>query len=362
VANSYVDVLKMVEAHVPQAIGGTNYDEVLRSTLTGFANTTIDEIDREQRWSLSYAEPFFTTVAGTEQYALPYPSPAGPLGMTSQLFISKVYYVNNTGHPVLLERLDQYIAQQVYGEGNGLGALASSPPDAKPVKYAILPSVSTLGGIDQGNPQMTIFLYPTPDSSGPETGGNFKIRIAGYWKTPPITETLGNVAASTTLTFTTPGAGNYLIANGVTTNGSNYNQFIAIRSGGNVTGLAQNPNDTHISSWTALVANTATLSTTAPNTATGLQTYFCGTNWIIQHWPKLLLFGMLREVGNYYGKADMFSVWDAKFKEQMDKLRAYEWDRARGLEMNAAAVTGQKANPLRVQDLNSSLDIRGGTW
>jgi hypothetical protein len=46
----------------------------------------------------------------------------------------------------------------------------------------------------------------------------------------------------------------------------------------------------------------------------------------------------------------------------MDKLRAYEWDRARGLEMNAAAVTGQKANPLRVQDLNSSLDIRGGTW
>jgi hypothetical protein len=108
-----------------------------------------------------------------------------------------------------------------------------------------------------------------------------------------------------------------------------------------------------------LAANTATLSVAAPITANNLQAYFNGTNWMIRHWPKLILFGIIREIGNYYGKADMFNTWDAKFKEQLDKLRQYEWDRARGLEMLAAAVSGQKASPLKVQDLQPTLDIRG---
>jgi hypothetical protein len=360
VANSFVDVIRLVEAHVPQARGGTSYDDVLRASLVGFANTVIDEIDREQRWSLSYAEPYFTTVQGTEQYALPYPLPASALGQTSQLFIKRVYYVDATGRPVALGRVDQYEAQRLYGESLGLGASATAPPQGKPTKYAIIPSTSTAGGIDQGNPQMTIFLYPTPDASGPETSGNFKIRVQGYWKTPPIWETLAATASNTTLTFTVAGSGSYLTSNGVATNGSQWNLFLAVRNGGNPTGITQFPNDTHISTWTALAANTATISTAAPTSTASLTVYFNGTNWIIQHWPRLLVYGIMKEIGNYYNKSEMFAVWEAKFQQQLDALRAYEWDRARGVELLMSAVAGQSGSPFRVNDLQSFLDIRGG--
>lgn len=357
----YVEVLKLVEAYVPQSVGGANQDDVLRSRLASFANITIDELDREQRWSLSYAEPFFTTSAGVETYAIPYPVPAGPSLLTSPLTITRVYYTNSTGKPVLLERMDQYEIQRVFGEAKGLGASATIPPTGPPVKWALLPAPATAGGIIQGAPVLSIYLYPAPDISGPETAGNFKIRVAGYWKTPPILETLaGTGAASVTLTFSTTGSGSYLLAAGAPASGADYSLNVSIRGAGNPTGVLSLGIDTHITSWTAIAAGTATLSAAAIATTLNSQTYFNSTNWIIAHWPKILAYGMLREIGTYYGKDDMFAIWNARYIEQLEKLRAYEFDRARGIEMIAAAVPGQKGASLRRLDTAAYLDVRGG--
>ncbi len=71
-ARDYVEILKRLEAHYPQAAT----DASLKATLTGFANDLLSELDREQRWSLSFNEPSFATVAGTAAYTLPFPASA----------------------------------------------------------------------------------------------------------------------------------------------------------------------------------------------------------------------------------------------------------------------------------------------
>lgn len=270
-----------------------------------------------------------------------------------------MYYTDGNGRVVPLERLDRKDAQRVFGEQINLPAGATAPVTGAPTKYAILPVTATVAGISLANPQLGIYLYPTPDGNGPEAGGNYKIRVPGYWKTPPIFETLANTATNTTLTFTTAGSGSYLAAAGVPTSGADYNLLVSVRGAGNQTGVTALGRDTHICSWSALAANTATLSSAAPSTTTSCQTFFNSSNWMILHWPNLIIYGVMREICAYYLKADLVQWFEGRFQYEMDKLRAYEFDRARGTEQFAAVQVGQTANVLRRQDIESYLDIRG---
>jgi hypothetical protein len=358
-ARDWVDIALNIEGRIPQAIGGTDRDDTLRSLLVPFANNIIDEIDREQRWSLSYAEPTFTTVAGTQNYAIPYPSPAGPVGLTSPLTLARLYYTDANGRIVRLERTTREEAQRLFGEANNLPAGATSPVRGAPTKFSIEPVVATTAGITLSNPQLGIYLYPTPDDEGPESGGNYKIRVGGYWKTPPIFETLGNTATSTTLTFTTAGSGSYLSAAGLPTSGADYNLFVSVRGAGNQTGVTALGRDTHICSWSALAANSVTLSVAAPSTTTSCQTFFCSTNWMILSWPNLLVYGVMKEIMAYFNKPELTVFYQTLFDRQMDKLRGYEFDRQRGNQQHAAVQTGQTASMFRRQDQESYLDIRG---
>jgi hypothetical protein len=361
-ARDYLEVIKFVESMVPQAAGGTNQDDVLRARLVQYANVTIDEIDREQRWSLSYAEPSVTTTAGQEIYAMPLPTPSS--NVTSNLYIKRVYYTNVNGRPVDLQRMEQAEAQRIYGESLGLGSLATAPVRGKPVKYFMTPDLATQA-ILVGAPRMRLMLYPTPDDTGPELSGNFRIRVAGYWKTPAIIETLGGiVSAATTLTFTTAGSGDYIVFGaGAQTSSADYGANISVRGAGFPTGILGTSGtqiaDNLITTWSAIAANTATVGSSAGTTVTAAQVFFYSTNWIITHFPKLLIAGIMREIGEYYGNDQMFGVWQGRYQEQLEKLRAYEFDRARGLDMMAAAQPGQNASSQRRTDLLSWFDSRG---
>lgn len=349
-------MLRRCEAHYPQAIGGTDRDDTVRSSLVLFANDCLAELDREERWSLSYAEPYLTTVSGTRSYAIPYPQPAGqPAGNTSPVFVKRLYYINTAGTLVELERMEKRELQRVYGDG-------TVPPAGAPIRYAIEPSTDLGGSVSFGSPALQIYFYPTPDANGPQSG-NYQIYVGGYWQLPQIIETVGNaLSGNTTLTYSTAGSGSYLTAAGLPSNGSQWGQFVSVRAAGNPTGITAFPTDTHITSWTAIAANTATLQTSPGTTANNCQTFFNSFNWVIQHWPKLLQYGILKEVAAYYGKADQMQIWEGKFAQQMEKLRAYEGDRNRGMEQLAAAQSGQLAGTLRRIDGPNFLDVRGGTF
>lgn len=67
----------------------------------------------------------------------------------------------------------------------------------------------------------------------------------------------------------------------------------------------------------------------------------------------------MKEVMSYYTKPDLATFFEGRFQYEMDKLRAYEFDRARGTTQHAAVQTGQTASVFRRGEVESYLDIRG---
>src|SRR5512144_1037734 len=113
------EILRVLEATVPQATGGTSYDENLRKTLVIFANQTLQELDEEQRWSLSLnfsvgnplpfasLPPNFTTVANQQDYDLTTLFATGVTGFKPE-YIKRVYYKDEKGKPHIIEQLDKF--------------------------------------------------------------------------------------------------------------------------------------------------------------------------------------------------------------------------------------------------------------
>lgn len=342
-ARDYVEILKRLEAHYPQAATDTD----LKRTLTGFANDLIAEIDREQRWSLSFNEPSFPTVSGTSAYALPFPASAST-SLISQLAIDRMYWIDTpTGKLHTLSRLDKAELQRVWGEG--ANALPGKP------RYFSLDAAPTYSG---GAPTMQVTLYPTPDGLGPD-GGNYTIRMAGYFTIPPIIEVQGSTSASSTTLTVPSGTPTFLTDNGEPTSSAAMGLSVSIRNAGRpgIAGL----NDTHVTTWTAFpTATTITLGVAAVATISNQQVFFNSTNWLITHWPKVLIFGMAREIATYYGSLEKYTVWESRFQDQMNRLRNYEFDRARGSDSHAVAYPGGEMSSLKVQD-NGPLayDVRG---
>lgn len=347
-ARDYVEILKRIEAHYPQALGTfSSQDTVLKANITNFTNDLIAELDREQRWSLSFAEPSFTTVAGQAAYTLPFPT-GGSAPLISQTFIDRLYWTDPvTGRITKMQRLAKDELQRVFGD-----FVAPDVNDGPPRYYTVEGANSNFG-----TPVMQIVLYPTPDFDGP-TAGNYVIKMAGYFNTPQIVEVMGTSAVSTTLTVPS-GTPTFLTDNGVPTASAALGLNVSIRGAGrpSIGGLV----DTHVTGWSAFpLATTVTLTVAAAFALANTQVFFNSTNWYITHWPKLLIFGVLREVASYYGSVEKYAVWEQRFQDQLKRLRDYEFDRQRSMDAHAIAYAGADSSALRVPDGGSGWDVRGG--
>lgn len=347
-----VEVLSRVTAHYDQAAGG-NQDSVLSSQLIGFANDTLDEVNRERRWSLSYSEPIITTVAGTQSYVLPVPSI--DTNQDNLLFLKRVYrYDSTTGRSVELKRYEKGELQRVWGDVSG------TQNRGKPTHFAVESTVANQqqsinwgqGSASGGSLAPYITLYPCPDAA-------YTLYVGGYYAIPLFVDTISTTVAANN-TVTVPSSIYLRGSRNLPLSGSTSAATMSIVGAGELTSATTR--DIHMTTWTNLVASGTTLTVvTAPiASVSNTPTYFNSTNWVITHWPKVLLFGMLREVAAYYGKWDDASAWEAKYQDQLEKLGRWEDDKGRGLERLATAQPGQNASIFRDSDRMSIYDIRGG--
>lgn len=275
-----------------------------------------------------------------------------------------------------LYRINREDAQRLYSEGS----FGSAQIKQQPVRYSIeytpadSPSYTTSGGIytgtgDQDNERSvqffpyTLYLYPTPDNAGPNSG-SYPLRIGGYFNTPYIVET------TSTTTITPPNeqvlsvpSVQYLYRNLVPDNGQNQLATLSVRGAGDLTNAAGD-RDTLITSWDSMDggANTVHMDINAPAVVTSAQTFFHSTNWMIRFWPKLVQFGILREIAQYYGNNADFALWDKRFSDQMIKLREWDSDRGRGRELMAAGQLGGNATVLSRSDMWTGWGDYGGGW
>lgn len=312
----WIEVARAVERVYPTATGGTTRDDSLRASLVGFADSLFKEIEREQRWSAAYTTGNLAVVAGTATYSV-------PTGMT---VIEYVYHLDSSGNQLTIDRYDESELRRVYGEG-------VSSTRGEPVKYSLKGS--------------TIQLFPVPDAS-------YTVIVEGYQALNQIVETTGNTTA-TSATLTVPSSA-YLTAMGLASSGTT---GLSVRGAGNLAGGSVA--DTHVTSWTAFpTATTVTMGNAAIATVSDAQVFFNSQNWLITDFDKVVLFGVLRMVASYLMDTQGYTVWEARFQNEMEKLREYEFDRARSLEMFATAHQGQRQSQLRRQDALVGIEVRGG--
>lgn len=325
-ARDWTELVAVIEGHYPTAVGSpSGQDNVLRSSLTKFANSLFKGIERMRRWSLAYnVAPPTVTSAGVQIY--PFPS--------SVVVISRIYWLLSTGQPVTLGLYDAQELRRTFGEGPNAQSSA-------PRYYAI-------NGTN-------IELFPKPDNgaAGNGAGTNYSLIIEGYGALTPIVETTGvTTGASTTLTVPSSA---YLTARGLAPAGTN----ISVRGAGNL-GPISVP-DTLITNWTAFpTPTTVTLASPAITAVPlpGAQVYFNSLNWLIQDFDKVVLFGVLREVAAYL--KENYSVWESRYLAELEEMAQFDFDRKSNLEKMATAVTGQRQGQLRTLDYPAGIEVRGG--
>jgi hypothetical protein len=322
-ARDWLDLVSNIEAAYPRAIGGSSRDEPLRLQLVPFANNAMKEVERIRRWSLAYGTAQQITFAGNATYAIP----------AAILVITNLYWLDTTGFP---RRLEDYTARElreVYGEG-------STPPRGAPVGFAILGT--------------NVQLFPVPDSAGPSSG-NYTLIFEGYQVLQPIVETTGTIAGAPSTTLTVPST-NYLTQRnvpvfatglGVSIRGAGYPQSATVF-------------DDWLTDWSAMPSGTTvTLAAAAPTNVATAQTFFNSTNWLIQDYPKLLEFAVMREVASYL-LSDDYQKWEARYQTELELMADFHFDRLATLETLAVAVTGQRQNSLRRLDYPMGYEVRGG--
>jgi hypothetical protein len=321
-SQSWLDLVFDLEAAYPRAAGGTTKDETLRLSLVRWANNLFKEVERTRRWSLAYGVANIITIPGQAAY----PIPAGILA------ISNVYYLDVAGQPIQLGNYSAMEMRHAFGEG--VAAI-----QAPPTKF----SVEGVG----------LQLFPAPDNAGP-TAGNYTLIIEGYQSLTPIVETSGTTVALSNV-LTVPSSA-YLLSRGVTATGTT---GLSVRGAGAL-GPGSVP-DYFFTNWSAVnVGNTVTMTSNAVTAvaALGAQVYFNSANWLIQDFPKVVTFGVLREVATYL--KDDYKTWEARFQNEMELMAQFNADRLMTLEQLATAETGQRVNQLRRLDVMLGIEIRGG--
>lgn len=336
----YLAIIKQLEAYYPKARGTATLngalqaqDEDLRQALVPFANSTMRAIERVNRWRMGYMTTTVVTASGTSLYSF---------SGGSWTHIHRIYWRWSTGRIVPLELMEQNEPRLVYGDGSG--AIPGNPRF-----YAL---VGARG--DQ------IQLFPTPDGAGPDAG-NYTLQIEYYQELPQIIEAAATTgAASVTGTFVPANSGTYVLANGALSANPN-TDVVVVRGAGAPTGLTGiNAFDDASTTWSAIVANTFTMATAAVTVATGAQTFFYAANWLIDIWPKVLAFGMLREVAQYL-QSDKIAVWDARYEKELEDLMEWDQQSRHDVEVLAAGVSGQRQAQLRDINWPQLFDERGVT-
>ena len=336
-ARDWIDILKRIEAAYPESIGGANKDDNLRAALVPIANDAMAEITREQRWFSQFTQnSSVVTTANTQTYAC-------PANITA---IKRIYYVDAVGKPHDLQYMDKRELQRVYGDYYSTAGNVGAP-----VKFALESSAGSQTG--------TIFLFPTPDFAGP-TSGNYTLIIEGYTGLLPVVETTATTTTGGAATTLTVPSTAYLTDLGVQS-ASTSGATLSVRGAGNLQ-FAATP-DTLQSGWSAFATGTTvTMTTAALAVVTAGQCFFQSSNWLITNFPKVLLYYVLAEIAaSYYGDAQKASVWKGMRDENMEKLRAYEFDRTTPLEILAVAQVGQYANALQRSETLTTIDIRGAS-
>ena len=319
-AQSWPDLALDVEAAYPKTVGGNSRDETLRQSLVRWLNNLMKEIERTRRWSLAYGTAQQNTTAGTQTYTIP----AGILN------ISNLYYIDTAGEPQPLQNYSAMEMRLAYGEGS---LSQSGPPRA----YSVLGT--------------NVEIFPVPDASGP-TSGNYTLIFEGYQALTPIVETSGSsTALSTSLAVLSTA---YLTARSVPTTGT----ALSVRNSGNPS--VGSSIDTLFTGWSAFPDGTHVTMTSAAVTAAAspAQIFFNSSNWLITDYPKVVTFGVLREVATYL--KDDYKTWEMRFQQEMELMAQYNADRLMSLEQLATATTAQRMNQLRRLDLYLGVEVRGG--
>jgi hypothetical protein len=324
VARDWVDIVKRIEGAYPLAIGGTSRDETIRQLLVPYANDAMEEISRDQRWSGLFSSQSIVTAQGVRDYSLP----------VNYMTVRRCYWTDQNGRPQPLERWDRLELQRVYGDP----VSGATTNQGAPTKFTM--------------ENQTISLYPVPDNSGPNSGG-YPVTVEGYTRLISIVETTCTTTAASVTMTVIPDTG-YLLALGVTAPVT-----VSIRGSGNAQ-FAGSP-DTLVTTATAFPnSTTATMTTPAVTAQTAAQTFFNSQNWLITNWPDVLFYRVLATMANYWGSSEDQQKYEGLFATKMQKMRDYEFDRARGEEMQGVWQVGQRAPGLRRQDNSSFYDVRGG--
>lgn len=316
----WLDIVARVEGHYRQTQGtAQNQDETLRSLLVPFANDLFQEIERDGREPRLIATTPFVTTPGVSVYALP----------STFLLVDCLYWEDANSYPTYLDKDDKRELMPLYGD-------QAATQQGAPRKFSL----------DGANIQ----IYPTPDSAGP-TSGNYTINIEGYVLITPITETTATTNGTTSVTI--PSA-NFLTKAGVATSGS----FVSIRGAGYP--QSATVNDFWQTGWSSLTGTTATVLAAPATNVTTAQCFFNSKNFLIGNWPKLVLFGVLREVAAYLANDGDMNRWNSRYEEELTKFREFQTSYQRSHESTAAAIPAQNDRTSRRRDYPLNYEIRGG--
>jgi len=303
-AREWSELYSEICAHYPTALGDSGQDTTLAAAVLKFFNSLQKRINTDRRWSLSY----FTTPAATTQGNAVYAIPAG---MTN---ISHLYWLTTAGQPVTMESYDVQELRRRYGDG-------ANAQQGEPQYFAVL------------GPNVQVF--PTPDGSGPSSG-QYILNFEGYNELTPIIETTGTTTTGGAATTLTVPSTVFLTSRGVATIGS----YLSILSAGYLGPLSVA--STLLTSWTAFPSATQVtiLAPGAQAVATNTKCFFNSSNWLIQNFDQVALFGTLRDVAAYL--KENFQIWESRFQEAYDDMARFDVDRRKTLEMQGVAVTGQR--------------------
>lgn len=332
-ARDWVEIAEKIEAAFPQARGGTNYDESLRLMLVPWANGLIYELGQMQRWAYDYITFTLTTVQGQAKYSFSSLTPSG-VDITA---IKRLFYIDSAGYPREIERRERFEATRLLGDTSL--TRANAVPQGAPREFSI-------------NDGQEIEIFPPPDAAGFDAGGNYAIQVQAYHTLPRIVETQATTIASNA-TITVPSTTYLTTIAGVT-----LNTLGSIRSAGYL--KLSTINDHLLIGITQFTDATHMLISPSPQASlTNAQTFFNSQPWIITYFPKLVEFGVCREVTTYLKDQQSYQLYEQRYQNELNLLRAYEFDRMRGVDMGAAVTAGQATAVDRRIDLPVAFDVRG---
>jgi hypothetical protein len=326
-ARDYLSIVRRIEAVYPAAKGTANsgnHDQDLQPMLVRWADDLIQEIDQQERWSGNYSVSTQVTTQGTATYTLP-----ATVGT-----VKNIYYINSAGGRVQLDKYEDSELMRVMG-----APTSTLPPQGAPRWWSLLNRIVT--------------IYPTPDASGPDTN-NYTLRYETYVTTLPIVATTGDMTTTTTLTVPSTA---FLTSAGVTTGAA-----VSVRGAGALAAYSVADDLVTTVSTVAATGTTSTLATAATTAVTAAQTFFNSQPWVITYYPKLMYFGILREVASYLSDDPGYQKWEPRYQLELKLAREFEFDRTMTLDSYATAQPGQRDSQLRPSGYSDGwgYDIRGG--